>query len=124
MAARKRNWQTNKTREKIRDTINTKKIVARLESHVLCEDPDNEIKDLETGEVRKPGKMTATQIKAAQVLLDRTMPVLSSAEITEITEDSDPQALLAQLAKVLPKEMIDILKAKFMPEHTAPETLQ
>ncbi len=111
MAARKRNWQTNKTREKIRDTINTGLLVKRLEKHALSDDPEL-------------AKMTATQIKAAQVLLDRTMPVLSSAEITEITEDSDPQALLAQLAKVLPKEMIDILKAKFMPEHTAPETLQ
>ncbi len=125
MAARKRNWQTNKTREKIRDTINTKKIVARLEAHVLCEDPDKEIKDLNTGETKKVGKMTATQIKAAQVLLDRTMPVLSSAEITEITEDHDPKALLAALAKVLPQEMVDTLRAKFMPtEHTAPETLQ
>ena len=124
MAARKRNWQTNKTREKIRDAIKTGLIAKKLENHALSDDTDQEVIDEKTGKKKYPYKMTTTQIKAAQVLLDRTMPTLSSAEITEITNDTDPKALLAQLEKVLPKDMVDILKARFMPEHTPPETLQ
>lgn len=116
MAARKRNWQTNKTREKIRDTIRTKQLVERLEAHALCENPDKEIKDLKTGELRAPHKMTPSQIKAAQVLLDRTMPVLSSAEITETTEQQSPEAMLAMLEGMLPPDMFAALKAKFLPK--------
>jgi|SRR3990167_132886 len=69
---RKRNWQTNKTREKIRDSINTGLIVKRFEDHVLKDEGA-------VGYI----SLSNTQIKAGEVLLSRTMPTLSSAEIVE-----------------------------------------
>lgn len=74
--ARKRNWQTNKTREKIRDSIKTGQIVKTFENHVLKSEG-------EEGYV----KLTMTQITAGKVLLDRTLPVLSSSEIVENFKD-------------------------------------
>lgn len=105
MAARKRNWQTNKTREKIRDSIKTRQIVERLEKHILKSEGEEGYVDL------KP-----TQIKAGQALLDRTMPVLSSAEITEIIDDKSPEELISFLETILPSEMLAVLKAKFLPQ--------
>jgi ribosomal protein L16/L10AE len=103
MAARKRNWQTNKTREKIRDTIKTGQLVQRLEKHALGD-----------GETEK---LTATQLKAAQILLDRTMPVLSSAEITEHTEETTPESAYNALVKLLGED-----KAKEIAGHLIPRT--
>lgn len=66
MAARKRTYQTEKTREKIRIT----QIVNRLQGHV-------------EGKV----DMSSTQIAAAKILLGKTMPDLSAADITNHEAD-------------------------------------
>lgn len=67
MAARKRLFQTEKTREKIRTT----QLINRLQNHALGE----EVVDL------KP-----SQLKAIEILLKKSLPDLQS---TEITGDSD-----------------------------------
>lgn len=104
MAARKRNWQTNKTREKIRDSIKTRQIVERFENHVLKSEDDKDYV-----------KLTATQIKAGEALLNRTMPVLSSAEITEHTEELTPESAYSALVKLLGED-----KAKEIAGHLVP----
>ena len=58
---RKRTWQTEKTREKIKTTM----LVNRLQNHA-------------EGKV----DMSATQVKAAGLLLSKVMPDLSAADIT------------------------------------------
>jgi hypothetical protein len=61
MAARKRIGLSENTRERIRTTM----LVKRLEDHVLGE-----------------CELSQTQISAIRMLLDRTLPVLSSVEVT------------------------------------------
>ena len=61
MAARKNLSHDNKTREKIQTT----QLVKRLEDHIL--------KDLD---------LSATQIKAIEILLKKTMPDLKQVEVT------------------------------------------
>lgn len=67
MAARKRLFQTDKTREKIQ----TSQLINRLQNHALSE----EVTEL------KP-----SQLKAIEILLKKSLPDLQS---TEITGDSD-----------------------------------
>lgn len=67
MAANKRRYQTEKTREKIRTT----QIVNRLNKFV-------------DGEV----EMTPAQVTAAKILLDKTLPNLSQADVTTNIEDT------------------------------------
>ena len=67
MAARKRKYQTEQTREKIRVT----QIVNRLNDFV-------------DGKV----EMSASQVTAAKILLDKTLPNLSQADVTTTHEES------------------------------------
>lgn len=101
MAARKRNWQTNKTREKIRDSIKVGQLVKRLEEHVFSDKSKDDFKE-----------MTQTQIKAAEVLLQRTLPTLSSAEIVEQEKEPGIQDSLDKLAQFLGPELAKILTEK------------
>jgi hypothetical protein len=98
MAARKRNWQTNKTREKIRDSIKTSLIVKRFEDHVLKSEEDE-------GYV----KLSATQIKAGEVLLGRTLPTLSSSEIVEVEKEQGIDQSIDKLKQLLGPELANLL---------------
>ena len=111
MAARKRNWQTNKTREKIRDSIKVGQIVTRFEKHVLAQ----------TEEEREATKLSASQLKAGEILLQRTLPTLSSAEIVETTPEPKMDEAFNQLVAMVGEEMANKLisgKAKIEHEHT------
>lgn len=101
MAARKRNWQTNKTKEKIRDSIKTGLIVKRFEDHVLKSEQDE-------GYV----KLTQTQIKAGEVLLSRTLPTLSSSEIVETNPEKGIDQSMQQLESILGKDLAKALTTK------------
>lgn len=71
---RKRTWQTDKTREKIRTT----QLKNRLEAYSLGEnDPVS----------KEPVKMEAGQVKAALGLLAKTLPDLSSADIHDSRQE-------------------------------------
>ena len=84
MAERKRKYQTEKTKQKIRDTIKTQNIIDTLQEHV-------------DGETTLKG----TQIKAAEILLNRTMPVLSHNKNEEVQEQRGPQEIKDQLQTLL-----------------------
>src|SRR3990172_3625887 len=64
--ARKRTYQTDKTREKIRASM----LVNRLQDHV-----------------EGKAEMSSTQVKAASVLLAKTLPDLTSADIHNSRQD-------------------------------------
>lgn len=122
-SARKRNWQTNKTREKIRDSIKLGHVIRRFENHVLKNEG-------EEGYV----KLSMSQIAAGKSLMDRTLPVLSSAEIVEThpekglqeAQDKLIQMLGPELAKALTtkdgtKALLDILKTQDQQVSKTPE---
>lgn len=68
MAARKRTYQTDSTREKIRTT----QLVNRLQKFALG--PENE---------EAPIDLSQAQIKAIDILLSKTLPALTQADITQ-----------------------------------------
>ena len=80
MAERKRKWQTDKTREKIRASM----LVNRLQA---C--------------AEGKADMSATQIKAAGILINKVMPDLTSADIhdTRQTESQTYEELRAQIVR-------------------------
>lgn len=80
VAARK-SWQERA--ETWREKIRVSNIIDRLGKHA-------------EGQV----EMTATQIKAAQVLLDRVMPTLSASDHTTRKETPDPKAILDRLKEL------------------------
>ena len=81
MAARKRNWIDPKTREKIRTT----KIIQRMEQFALGEDEPNKSTDKDGNRIKVT--MTSAQVKAAEVLISKTMPALTAADINMTQED-------------------------------------
>ena len=111
MAARKRNWLTDKSKEKIRASIKTGLLVKRLENHALGDKAEEGFKD-----------MTQTQLKAAEILLQRTMPTLSSSEIVETTPEPKMDEAYAQLKALVGEDMANKLMAgKAKIEHTQPD---
>src|SRR3989304_5873529 len=111
MAANKRLWQTDKTREKIRISM----LVNRLQDHV-----------------EGKADMTSTQVKAASVLLSKVMPDLSAADITthepESTMQEKFQALVHQIGEKPPSPLYRDLAPKHQGEpiatHEGPVTEQ
>lgn len=101
MAARKRNWQTNKTREKIRDSIKVGQVIKRFENHSLRDKGDPEYVEL-----------SQTQIAAGKALMDRTLPVLSSAEIVENEQPPSIDQALEQLKQLVGPEIAKALSTK------------
>lgn len=95
LAARK-SWQERAEtwREKIRVSV----IITRLEKHA-------------NGEV----EMTPSQVKAAQVLLDRVMPTLSASEVTRKTEAINPEQLIQQLREKYGDEFANKLTSEYKP---------
>lgn len=71
--ARKRTYQTDKTREKIRTT----QLKNRLEAYALGEDDAQ----------GNPIRLESAQVKAIQVLLAKTLPDLTSADIHDSRQD-------------------------------------
>ena len=95
--ARKKSWQ--ETAETWREKIKVSNIITRLEKHA-------------NGEV----EMTPTQVKAAQVLLDRVMPTLSASEITRKNEQQSPEQLIQMLRERYGDEFANMLVKDYTPE--------
>ena len=99
LAARK-SWQEKA--ETWRAKIQTAKIIEALDKHV-----------------RGDCELKATQVKAAQVLLDRVMPTLSASEITKKNEVVNPQELIQMLRERYGNEFADKLAQDYVPQHEA-----
>jgi len=111
MAANKRLWQTDKTREKIRISM----LVNRLQDHV-----------------EGKADMSSTQVKAASVLLSKVMPDLSAADITTHEPESTMQekfhALVNQIGEKQARTIYPDLAIRYLGEpkatHEGPVTEQ
>lgn len=100
---RKRNWVDPKTREKIKTT----QLINRLQKFALGEK--------EYGS-DKPIQMSAAQVKAAQALINKTLPDLSSSEITNYQENTlTKEEMYENLVKVVGREMAQKLAPGFKP---------
>lgn len=91
MATRKRNWVDPKTREKIKVT----QLINRLQGFALGKsDPTS----------KKPIVMTAAQVKAAQVCINKVMPDLSSSEIIQY-DDASPADIYEKLKSLVGEDI-------------------
>jgi len=116
---RKRTWQTERTREKIR----TSQLKNRLEAYALGEvDPVSQ----------QPVKMEQGQVKAALGLFAKTLPDLSAADITthepESTMQEKFQAFVNQIGEKQARLIYPDLANKYLgepkPTHAQPSTEQ
>jgi hypothetical protein len=98
IAARK-SWQERA--ETWREKIGVSVLITRLEKHAK-------------GEV----DMTPTQVKAAQVLLDRVMPTLSASEIVRKNEPVNPEQLIQMLRERYGEEFASKLMKDYLPDTT------
>lgn len=96
MAIRKKLFQTEATREKIRAAH----IINRLHDYI-----DAKI------------EMAPAQVKACQVLLAKVLPDLSASDITRHNETTDPQELYNRLEAIVGVEMAKALAAHMVPTH-------
>jgi hypothetical protein len=96
----RKTWQERA--EMWREKIKVSNIITRLEKHVAGET-----------------EMSATQVKAAQVLLDRVMPTLSASEITRKTETISPEALIQMLKERYGEAFAAQLSKDYLPPHEA-----
>lgn len=93
MASRTRRLtQTQKTRDKIRDSIKTGKIIDKLQRSLGI---DEEGKDID------PVTMTTSQQNSAKLLLDRTLPPITINEIEEKEPDRTPEELETHMSQLL-----------------------
>lgn len=101
----KKSWQERAEtwREKIRVSV----IITRLEKHA-------------NGET----EMTPTQVKAAQVLLDRVMPTLSASEVTRKTETITPDQLIQMMRERYGDDIANQMQKEYSPTHDQPEATQ
>lgn len=101
MAARKRKWQPEKTREKIRATA----LANRLQQFVLNE-KDNFGKEV---------VMTTAQVQAAKTLLDRVVGVIRENDNLNITEEKTPAEMFSAIKEKVGEEIAN----KMFPEIAA-----
>ena len=93
MAARtRRTTQTQKTRDKIRDSIKTGKIIKKLQESLGIGDKGEDI---------DPVPMTTSQQNSAKLLLDRTLPPITINEIEEKEPERTPQELETHITQLL-----------------------
>jgi len=79
--------------EKTREKIKTSQLVNRLQAYIMGEP------DPKTGE---PVEMKPAQVNAAKVLLDKTLPSLSMADIQQTTTDQvDPVQRYIKLVEAI-----------------------
>lgn len=98
---RTRNWVDPKTREKIKAT----QLLNRLQAYALGEN--------EKGS-DKPIVMAPAQVKAAQVLLAKVLPDLSSSEVVNNTQDNlTKEELYLSLVKLVGDELARKLAPAF-----------
>ena len=97
LAARK-SWQERA--ETWREKIKVSAIITRLDKHVQGE-----------------ADMSPSQVKAAQVLLDRVMPTLSASEITRKTETVSPEQLIQMLRERYGDAFAATISKDYVPEH-------
>lgn len=90
MAARHRKYQTESTRAKIRAT----QLVNRLNQFIFGEkDTNGNVPDL-----------SATQVKAIQILLDKSLPSLSSVDQTiEQVQERTEEQMMEELREMIAK---------------------
>ena len=96
IAARK-SWQERA--ETWREKIKVSNLITRLEKHAA-------------GEV----EMGPTQVKAAQILLDRVIPTLSSSEIIKRSEILNPRELIARMRERYGDEFAALLVRDYVPD--------
>lgn len=90
--------QTRRTIERIRESIDTDAAVKTL--HEIGHNESNPI---------------SVRVKALQVLLGKTLPDLTAADITHNAEPVNPQELLAKLETVLGNDAYQALLASYQP---------
>ena len=105
MASRKKDFQTQRTRDKIRDSIKTKEVTKKLQDHALSEHENGKPKV----------KMTTSQIKAAEILLSRTMPTLTMADINYPEDEMSLEDMKVLLTEALGDQAPLVLKALGIP---------
>jgi 6-pyruvoyl-tetrahydropterin synthase len=134
LAARK-SWQ--ETAEIWREKIRISQIVNRLQDFVeaqltpkgfvllpikptkemLAIVPEDQYKALlEASPKDKKVEMSPSQVKAAQVLLDRVMPTLSASEITHKKETISPEELIRTMRDRYGDEFADRLVKDYLPK--------
>lgn len=137
-AARK-SWQERA--ETWRDKINTAKLITRLEEFVesyiapkgyvlipirqseeLGQLVDEDTYAAIIGQASKVVgiEMTPSQVKAAQVLLDRVMPTLSASEITHKKDSVSPEELIEAMRQRYGDEFANQLAKDYIPETHEP----
>jgi hypothetical protein len=95
MPARKRTFQTDKTRQSIKAGM----LIRRL---TLCA----------AGKIQ----MQPTEVKAAQILLDRVLPILTSTDMSVTTEPQSPNEIYAQLQSLVGEDMAKQLAGHLLPK--------
>lgn len=105
MAARKKTWVDEKTRDKIRTT----KLLQRLQHFALGED--------EPGIKGKKIEMNANQVRAAVSLINKKLPDLTSADIS-MTQDmpETKQEVYDKLVEFLGEDMAKRIAPEFNKE--------
>jgi len=98
MAARIDRKQARATIEKIRQSIDTGLAIKTL-AQIM-------------GNHKTP---PTVRVKAAAVLLDKTMPSLTASEITQIDEQTSPLELLEQLKPMLGQDVYERLLEMYQP---------
>ena len=98
--ARKKKFQTEKTREKIKTT----QLINRLQMFAMGG------KDYKTG---NPVEMSPAQVKAVQVLLDKSLPSLQSIDQkVDLSPAKTEEEMLMELKNLVLKnpELLDLLR--------------
>ena len=103
MAGRKAGFKHS---EKTRGKIKTTQIINRLQAFVNGEE------DKKTG---GPVRMSPPQVKAAEILLNKTLPSLSMSDVLTKTDDQKtPEELRVQLVAILGEDKVRELFPEFI----------
>lgn len=106
MAARKRKYQTDQTREKIKTT----QLVNRLQAFVLGPENPTDVTVM----------LSQSQIKAIEILLSKTLPALTSADITQYhDEPRTAEEIRAEMIRVYGEPITKLLLNEITPEQYA-----
>lgn len=96
---------TKEWQEKTRLKIQSSKLLERLSAFANDEEINGKKVD-----------MSSQQVKVALNLLSKTLPDLSSSEVTHISENSDPMEILERLRPYLGEEAFNRMSAEYKPE--------
>jgi hypothetical protein len=85
--------------ERIRETIDTQAAIKEL--HAIGHDKENPV---------------GVRVKALSVLLEKTMPSLTQADIIHHRDEHTPVEMLERLKKILPADAYQVLSVGYDPE--------